>query len=109
MRDMPANDETFEERESIIQKTISANVRAYRFVERKTIGGYTAVIDLDNPVPTVFAEVNFTQKQATGKYVCSICGYIYDPDENDGTAFEDLPDDWKCPRCKQGKDKFNPA
>ena len=43
MRDMPANDETFEERESIIQKTISANVRAYRFVERKIIGGYTAV------------------------------------------------------------------
>ncbi|MBR3462317.1 MAG: rubredoxin, partial [Clostridiales bacterium] len=23
--------------------------------------------------------------------------------------FEDLPDDWKCPRCKQGKDKFNKA
>ena len=26
-----------------------------------------------------------------------------------GTAFEDLPDDWHCPRCKKGKDKFNPA
>ena len=24
-------------------------------------------------------------------------------------AFEDLPDDWKCPRCKQPKEKFNPA
>ncbi|MEE1177583.1 MAG: rubredoxin [Paludibacteraceae bacterium] len=24
-------------------------------------------------------------------------------------AFEDLPADWKCPRCKQGKDKFNKA
>ena len=67
------------------------------------------VIDLDDPVPTVFAEVDFSEKQTTGKYVCSICGYIYDPDENDGTAFDDLPDDWKCPRCKQGKDKFNPA
>lgn len=22
---------------------------------------------------------------------------------------EDLPDDWKCPRCKQSKDKFNRA
>ncbi len=31
------------------------------------------------------------------------------PDENGGIAFEDLPDDWKCPRCRQGKDKFNPA
>lgn len=26
-----------------------------------------------------------------------------------GTAFEDLPADWKCPRCKQSKDKFNKA
>lgn len=26
-----------------------------------------------------------------------------------GTAFEDLPDDWKCPRCKQSKEKFNKA
>ena len=24
-------------------------------------------------------------------------------------AFEDLPDDWKCPRCRQGKEKFNKA
>jgi len=24
-------------------------------------------------------------------------------------AFEDLPDDWRCPRCKQGKEKFNKA
>lgn len=24
-------------------------------------------------------------------------------------AFEDLPDDWKCPRCKQPKEKFNKA
>ena len=29
--------------------------------------------------------------------------------EHDGVAFEDLPDDWKCPRCKQPKDKFNKA
>ena len=67
------------------------------------------VIDLDNPVPTVLAEVNFEQQEASGKYVCSICGYVYDPAEHDGVAFEDLPDDWKCPRCKQGKEKFNKA
>ena len=57
----------------------------------------------------LFAEVDFSEMKATGKYVCSICGYVYDPAEHDGAAFEDLPDDWKCPRCKQGKDKFNPA
>ena len=67
------------------------------------------VMDLDNPVPTVFAEINFEQQEASGKYVCSICGYVYDPAEHDGVAFEDLSDDWKCPRCKQGKEKFNKA
>ncbi len=67
------------------------------------------VMDLDHPVPTVLAEVDFSQQEASGKYVCSICGYVYDPAEHDGVAFEDLPDDWKCPRCKQGKEKFNKA
>ena len=67
------------------------------------------VIDLDNPVPTVLAEVDFTKQEASGKYVCSICGYVYDPAEHDGVAFEDLPDDWRCPRCKQPKEKFNKA
>ena len=67
------------------------------------------VMDLDAPVPTIFAEVDFSEKQTSGKYVCSICGYVYDPAEHDGVAFEDLPDDWKCERCKQGIDNFNPA
>ncbi len=67
------------------------------------------VMNLDDPVPTVFAEVDFSRQQATGKYVCSICGYVYDPAEHDGVAFEDLPEDWKCPRCKQSKTKFNKA
>ena len=67
------------------------------------------VMDLDNPVPTVLAEVDFSAMEATGKYVCSICGYVYDPAEHDGVAFEDLPKDWVCPRCKQPKEKFNKA
>ena len=67
------------------------------------------VMDLDNPVPTVFPEIDFSEQEATGIYVCSVCGYVYDPAEHDGTAFEDLPEDWKCPRCKQGKEKFNKA
>lgn len=67
------------------------------------------VIDLDNPVPTVLAEVDFTRQEASGKYVCSVCGYVYDPAEHDGVAFDDLPDDWRCPRCKQPKEKFNKA
>ena len=67
------------------------------------------VMDLEHPVETVLAEVDFTAQEASGKYVCSICGYVYDPAEHDGTAFEDLPEDWKCPRCKQPKEKFNRA
>ncbi len=67
------------------------------------------VIDLDHPVPTVPAEVDFSGRAPTGKYVCSVCGYVYDPAEHGGVAFEDLPDDWRCPRCKQPKAKFNRA
>ena len=67
------------------------------------------VMDLDHPVETVPAEVEFTARASSGKYVCSICGYVYDPAEHDGVAFEELPEDWKCPRCKQPKDKFNRA
>ena len=50
------------------------------------------------------------------KYVCEVCGYIYDPAEGDpdgnvpaGTAFESLPEDWVCPMCGAGKDSFSPA
>jgi len=49
------------------------------------------------------------------KYKCTVCGYIYDPAQGDptqgiapGTPFEALPAEWRCPRCKQGKDKFVP-
>ncbi|MGC9516380.1 MAG: rubredoxin [Methanomicrobiales archaeon] len=47
------------------------------------------------------------------KYLCEMCGYVYDPAEGDsttgiepGTSFEDLPDDWCCPLCGVGKDQF---
>ena len=66
------------------------------------------VVDLNYPPETIpVADITF--KTRTGKYVCSVCGFVYDPAENDGVAFEDLPDDWTCPRCKQPKSAFNPA
>ena len=40
------------------------------------------------------------------KYVCDLCGYVYDPEENDGIAFEGLPDEWGCPLCGAGKEVF---
>lgn len=39
-------------------------------------------------------------------YVCSVCGYEYEPKEHNNVAFEDLPDDWTCPVCGVGKDQF---
>jgi rubredoxin len=49
------------------------------------------------------------------KYVCGICGYVYDPAVGDpdhgiapGTPFEQLPDDWRCPDCGVTKDSFVP-
>lgn len=43
------------------------------------------------------------------KYVCEVCGFIYDPAENEGVAFAALPDDWACPVCGAGKENFTPA
>ena len=47
------------------------------------------------------------------KYVCTVCGYVYDPEKGDPdsgiaprTPFEQLPDDWVCPVCGAAKDKF---
>ncbi len=47
------------------------------------------------------------------KYVCVVCGYVYDEDLGDeangiapGTKFEDLPEDYTCPLCGVGKDQF---
>jgi glyoxylase-like metal-dependent hydrolase (beta-lactamase superfamily II) len=66
------------------------------------------VVDLANP-PAVIPPGEIVFKTPTGKYVCSVCGYVYDPAEHEGVAFEDLPADWRCPRCRQSKDKYNPA
>ena len=47
------------------------------------------------------------------KYVCTVCGYVYDPVSGDpdngvepGTPFEDIPEDWVCPDCGVPKDMF---
>lgn len=46
-------------------------------------------------------------------YRCTVCGYVYDPEEGDseagidpGTPFEELPDDWNCPVCGVSKEEF---
>ncbi len=44
-----------------------------------------------------------TAATAKGRYVCPGCGYEYDPEKNNQTAFQDLPDDWACPECGVSK------
>jgi rubredoxin len=47
------------------------------------------------------------------RYVCTVCGYVYDPQTGDpdngiepGTSFANLPDDWLCPVCGAPKSDF---
>ena len=48
------------------------------------------------------------------KYVCEVCGYVYDEEYGEpdidvmpGTKFENLPDDFTCPLCGVDKDNFS--
>lgn len=48
------------------------------------------------------------------KYVCNVCGYVYDEAIGDtdngiaaGTKWEELPEDFVCPICSVGKDEFS--
>ena len=48
------------------------------------------------------------------KYVCDVCGWIYDEEDGypyagiePGTKWDDLPDDFVCPLCGVGKESFS--
>jgi rubredoxin len=47
------------------------------------------------------------------KYICLVCGYVYDEAEGDpdndiapGTKWDELPADWVCPECGASKEEF---
>jgi rubredoxin len=47
------------------------------------------------------------------KWICTVCGYVYDPERGDpdngvapGTDFKDIPNSWSCPECGADKDAF---
>jgi rubredoxin len=49
------------------------------------------------------------------KYICTSCGFIYEPAEGDPdggippeTPFADIPEDWFCPVCGARKRDFEP-
>jgi flavin reductase (DIM6/NTAB) family NADH-FMN oxidoreductase RutF/rubredoxin len=63
--------------------------------------------------PTYVREEPKAVSAAADKYVCSVCGYVYDPAKGDpdhgvapGTKFEELPESWTCPVCGADKSKF---
>lgn len=48
-----------------------------------------------------------------GKWKCNTCDYVYNPEKGDisadipkGTAFEELPEDWVCPKCGASREQF---
>lgn len=50
--------------------------------------------------PTYQAEVPKSEKQAQLRYICEVCGYIYEGD------ITKEADDYVCPVCKQPKSRF---
>jgi rubredoxin len=57
--------------------------------------------------------LNFKEVTLMDKYLCEVCGYVYDPELGDpdsgvapGTKFEDIPEDWVCPLCGVAKADF---
>jgi flavin reductase (DIM6/NTAB) family NADH-FMN oxidoreductase RutF/rubredoxin len=63
--------------------------------------------------PTYVKEERAEEAGPSGKYVCKVCGYVYDPANGDpdsgivaGTKFEELPDTWVCPVCGAPKSEF---
>jgi len=72
-------------------------------ISPKTAPTYSGAVD----------KIRKKEEKKMDKYVCTVCGYVYDPAKGDpdsgiaaGTAFEDIPDDWVCPVCGAGKDAF---
>ena len=72
-------------------------------VSPKTAPTYSSMVDKETK----------KEEEKMDKYVCTVCGYVYDPEKGDpdggiapGTKFEDIPDDWVCPVCGVGKNDF---
>ena len=72
-------------------------------ISPKTAPTYSVMVD----------KITKKEEEKMDKYVCTVCGYIYDPEKGDpdngispGTKFEDIPNDWVCPICGAGKESF---
>ncbi len=69
------------------------------------------ILSSEESVTYAYYHSNIKPKPAQstgGKWVCKICGYVYD-EEKEGVPFEKLPEDWVCPLCKHPKSDFEKA
>ena len=85
---------------------------------RGFLKGFSGVIALllstaSGSLFTTRAQTPDTQSVPMERYVCTVCGYIYDPSQGDptsaipqGTPFDKLPDNWVCPDCGADKSAF---
>ena len=69
-----------------------------------TYAYYHNVIKGKSPknAPSYQPEEEDSKASSSKKWVCGICGYVYEGE----VPFEELPDTYVCPICKQSKDKF---
>ncbi len=89
----------------------------YKMFSPKNSPTYIEKSKLEENAQTIFVEEKPGETDVTyfdGKrYICAICGFVYDPEEGDptmgiapGTPFEELPEDYRCPVCNAGKEYF---
>ena len=75
---------------------------------------YNLIVGIDSIGRPAETGRHSNRRKDMEKYVCDVCGYVYDPEVGDpdngvepGTAWEDVPEDWVCPLCGVGKDSFS--
>jgi flavin reductase (DIM6/NTAB) family NADH-FMN oxidoreductase RutF/rubredoxin len=89
----------------------------YKMYSPKNSPTYIEKSKLDDEVQSIIVEERDGETDVTlfdgKKYICAICGFVYDPEEGDptmgiapGTPFEQLPESYRCPICNAGKEYF---
>lgn len=89
----------------------------YKMFSPKNSPTYIEKSKLEEEAQSVLIEENSCGTDVTyfdgQRYICAICGFVYDPEEGDptmgiapGTPFEELPESYRCPVCNAGKEYF---
>ena len=74
------------------------------------------IVSDDDKVGLMLCAKKTSKENFIMKYVCDVCGWEYDEEKGypeggiaPGTKWEDIPDDFECPLCSVGKDRFSVA